>query len=139
MIKSMKGTYKYGKCTFKEENLFKFKRFTDSEARILEFVPQYKNFNAMERNELGYAKRSSRKENKVALDTLGALIVEDIYTGRTFTIGMGFDAKTKKDIWTNRFKYKGAIITYKFFDKGNYEKARHGVYKGFRSKLDLSI
>lgn len=136
MIRAPQGPYKYGRSTEKEGYLMKLKRFEDSEAIIVDFAPEYENTNVQIVNELGHKKRSSHKENKVAKEMCGALIVQDVKTGIESRVSAGLDHDLKKDIWINKALYKGRLIKYKYMSSLK-EKPRHPTFLGFRDLKDL--
>lgn len=138
MIRQVNGPYKYGRSTTGEGYLLKLKRFEDHEAVIVDFDPKLHNANEQTRDERGYAKRSSHKENLVALDTLGALVVIDEKTKKKFKVGTGMDDQMRQHIWENRSKYLGATITYKSFPGGVKDLPRFPVFKAFRDRRDMS-
>lgn len=135
MVRDALGPYKYGRATPREGSLFKLKRFTDGEARVVGFDEQMQNNNEKTRDELGRAKRSSHKENKSAKGTLGALKVVDTQTGVDFDIGTGFTDKERADIWADRPNWLNKLVKYKSLAVGVKEKPRHPVYLGER--LDI--
>lgn len=135
MVRHPEGLYKYGRSTPREGALFKLKRFTDGEARVVGFEEQMQNNNEKTRDELGRAKRSSHKENKRAKGTLGALKVVDKWTGVHFDIGTGFTDKERFDIWADRPNWLNKLVKYKSLAVGVKEKPRHPVYLGER--LDI--
>ena len=115
----------------------KLKRFVDSEAMILGFSELMHNENEAEVNELGYTKRSHKKEGMVASGLLGAFGVRDIVTNVEFDVASGLDEELKKEIWDNKDKYLGKLIKYKYFPTGGKEKPRLPVFLGFRDLDDL--
>lgn len=121
----------------RSKNLIKFKRFHDSEAVILGYEERMHNENELEKDNFGKAKRSKKKENMVPMDTLGALLVEDLNSGIEFKIGTGFDDKLRKYIWNMRHSYRGTLIKYKYQKEGGKDKPRFPVFLGFRSKEDM--
>lgn len=137
MVRSTTGRYKHGRSTNREANIFKLKRFSDSEAEIIGFEELYKNMNDKQVNELGNSFRSSHKDNLMAMDTLGALIVRDIKTGVEFNIGSGYTQEVRDQIWANRDKYLGKLAKYKHFEVGVKDKPRFPVFIGMRSEIDL--
>lgn len=136
MIRSLSSPYKLGRSTLKEQYLLKIKRFEDAEAVVVGFEEKMKNNNKLEKNELGYAKRSSSMEGLEPADTLGTLLVRDPKTNQEFGIGSGFDDKTRKEIWNNKDKYLNKLVTYKFQPSGGKDLPRFPVFKGFRSEED---
>lgn len=137
MIRSLHGTYKYGRSTAKEGTLLKVKRFVDSEATVIGFEELMHNENEATTDELGRTKRSTHAAGKVPAGTLGALIVRDT-EGREFNIGSGFAAAERAHIWEVRDSYIGAIVTYKHFAAAGVKDApRFPVFKAFRNSIDI--
>ena len=130
--------YKHGRSTAKEGGLLKVKRFEDSEATILGMEEQMKNNNEKKVNELGRSQRSSHKENKVPMGTMGALVCKDNHTGIQFNIGTGFDDATRNQLWKYKDALIGQAIKYKYFSIGIKDAPRHPVYLGMRDDSDIS-
>jgi len=138
MIRKHDGLYKYGRSTAREGYLLKIKRFEDSEAVVIGFEERMHNENEATINALGYQERSSHKDNLVPMDTLGSLVVKDVKSGIEFGIGTGFDDHTRSQIWQNRQRYLGRIVTYKHFANAGVKVApRFPVFKAFRGEWDL--
>lgn len=137
MIRDPNGPYKYGRSTEKEGFLMKLKRFEDSEALILQVIPEFENKNLAKVNELGYNKRSSHKANKVQKELAGALVAKDIKTGIIVRISSGLTTSLKKEIWDNQDTIVGKIVKYKFMPSLK-DKPRHPTFLGFRDKRDMS-
>ena len=138
ILRDPNGAYKHGRSTAKEGGLIKVKRFSDSEATILGMEEQMKNNNEKKVNELGRSQRSSHKENKVPMGTMGALICKDKYTGIQFNIGTGFDDATRDQLWKYKDGLIGQAIKYKYFSIGVKDAPRHPVYLGMRDDYDIS-
>lgn len=137
MVRTPDSPYKCGRSTLKEGYLLKIKRFADAEATVIGFEERLKNNNELQTNELGYAKRSSHKANLEPANTLGNLLVKDINTGVEFGIGTGFDDITRKDIWDNRDKNLGKIVSYQYQPSGMKDKPRFPSFRGFRDERDM--
>lgn len=141
IVRDPRSPYKMGRSTAREGWMFKIKRTIDSEARILDFEEMMHNANEKTRDARGKAKRSSHRENLVPMDTLGALICEDLKTKVRFRIGIfkGFSRSELKKIWDNRFELRrrGTIVKYAYFPYGIKNLPRHARLIGFRSKIDL--
>lgn len=139
MIRSPASPYKCGRSTEKEGYLLKLKRFLDSEAVVIGFEEMFHNENKLEVDNLGYAKRSSSKEGKIASNTLGKFIVRDIKSGITFFIGtgVGLTAELRAHIWNNQEKYLGRLVKYKYQSIGVKVAPRLPIWLGFRSEEDL--
>lgn len=132
------GLYKQGRSTMNEGGLWKLKRFEDAEAVIVGFEERQHNGNEAMVNELGNTARSSAKDGKVGMNTLGALIVRDIKTGVVFNVGTGFSDDLRQRIWDSRAYWVQVVIIYKHFPVGAKDKPRHPVFKGFRDPDDMS-
>ena len=137
MIRDPHGPYKFGRSSTREGILLKLKRFEDSEAEIIDFEELLKNENEATTNELGRTARSSHKANMTPMGTLGCLNVRDLKTKVEFSIGTGYDAATRQQIWNDRKKLLGAIAKYKYFAGGSKDKPRFPVFIGFRDKRDM--
>jgi DNA ligase-1 len=128
--------YKHGRSTVKEGALLKLKRFSDAEAEIVGAECLYTNTNEATVNALGYTERSTKKEGKVALDTLGAFIVKN-KEGVEFSIGSGFNDEQRKEYWKDRYKLIGKTVKYKYFEVGVKDKPRFPIFLGFRAEGDM--
>ena len=137
MIRLPEGPYKCGRSTSREGYLQKIKRFTDSEAEVIDFQEREHNANEATKDELGRTKRSSHQENMVKTGTLGALFVRDIKTGIEFSIGTGFDDVTRQEIWDNKKKYSKLLVKYKSQESGSKDAPRFPVFLGWRDRNDL--
>jgi DNA ligase-1 len=137
MIRAMNGLYKQGRSTAKEGGLLKVKRFTDDEATVIGFVEEQQNNNAKVTNELGRSKRSSHAAGKTGKDTLGAFVLRN-RAGTEFQCGSGINDELAAEVWANREKYLGKLVTYKSFLIGVKDAPRHPVFKSFRDPMDIS-
>jgi len=133
-LRTPKSPYKFGRSTLREGYLLKLKRFEDAEAVVVGFEEQMRNENALQVNELGYAKRSSAQEGLVGKGTLGKLVVEK--DGVRFGIGTGFTDAQRAEVWANRGKYLGAIVRYKSQPYGVKDAPRLPVFLGWRDPKD---
>lgn len=137
MIRSFGGAYKYGRSTLNEGYLLKMKRFEDGEAKIVGFEELMHNANEAKTNALGHSERSSHKENKVPMNTLGALIVKDCKSSVEFNIGTGFSEVQRQRMWENRSSLIGELVKYKFQPAGVLEKPRFPTFIGLRDRRDM--
>jgi DNA ligase-1 len=134
--------------------MLKLKRFTDSEAELVGMIELMVNDNAAQTNELGNTFHSSHKEGLKPGGMMGALLLRDLTTGVEFSVGTGFDHKTRKKYWSERgyIQYDGVfagqkvvyyqhqeakIIKYKYFAIGYDKVPRFPVYLGERLPVDL--
>lgn len=138
ILRSPNGEYKFGRSTMKQQGMMKLKRFTDSEAEILEVIEERENTNEKVTNELGRSKRSSHAAGKIGKDTAGGFRVRDITSGVEFDIGSGLSDEDGRYYWANRKTVVGRVIKYKSFLVGVKDKPRHPVYLGPREDWDLS-
>jgi DNA ligase 1 len=142
ILQKTNGKYKHGRSTLKEGFSLKVKAIEDSEAKIVGFIPLYRNENISFENELGYSKKSSAQDGLVQQDTLGSLIMqtcddEFFEQGIEFKIGTGFDDTLRKEIWDNRDYYIGKTVKYKHLFVGVKDKPRNPVFIGFRDEDDM--
>lgn len=137
MIRSPHGIYKFGRSTTNEGILLKMVDYATEEAIVVDFEEQQRNDNALVSDNLGHAKRSSAKAGLRGKNTLGALVVESRLYTDVFRIGTGFTDTQRNSIWTNKKKYKGALVKFKHKPFGQKDAPRHPVFLGFRDKIDL--
>jgi ATP-dependent DNA ligase len=137
MIRSLHGTYKFGRSTTREGGLLKLKRFDDSEAVIHDVEELMHNDNELTEDALGRAKRQSLKENLRPAGMLGALCVQDVHTGIKFSVGTGFNDNERRQLWATRKSIIGKVIKYRFFPTGSKDKPRFPTYLGFRDSIDF--
>lgn len=142
MMRNPVGIYKTNaRCTFKQGIIFKLKRFADDEAIIVDLIEQQTNNNPQERDERGYSKRSTNKENMVAAGTLGKFVCT--YKGTLINVAPG--ALTHKgrqqiwDEWSTEKSCLGRTIKFRHFPKGQKDLPRHPRCIGFRHPMDIVI
>jgi DNA ligase-1 len=136
ILRNPNGLYKYGRCTLKEANAFKLKRFEDDEAVIIGWEEEMHNGNNAETNELGRTKRSTKQSGMSGKGTLGAFICKT-RDGVEFKIGSGFDQSDRQKFWENKSDLLGYIVKYKHFPIGVKDKSRHPIFLGFRNEMDM--
>lgn len=137
MVKDPEGVYKQGRSTLKQRLLTKVKRFQDSEAVVIGWEEKLTNIGEREISELGYSKTSSKKADFIPAGTLGALKVRDLETGIEFSIGSGYDDKTRLELWSTKDELIGKIVKYKHFSVGVKEAPRFPTFLGFRDLDDM--
>ena len=94
------------------------------------------NNNILEKDELGYAKRSIFKENMIPAGTLGNFIVD--WRGLELDIAPGnFDHVERQYIWDNKEFYIGQFLKFRYFNHGIKDKPRFPRAVGFRDEMDL--
>ena len=120
-----------------EQWLMKLKRFEDFEAVVVGFEEKMHNENDLEQNELGHAKRSSKRAGLVPAGVLGALVCRSDDYVETFNVGSGFDDAVKREIWENREKYLGKLAKIKHQPAGAKDKPRFPTFIGWRNEEDI--
>lgn len=140
MLRGRDAGYKYGQATLRQGNLIKVKRFEDAEALILGVVERQTNTNEAYLDEVGYTRRSSAKDGKVGLGTLGAFLVRDVKTGVEFSIGTGkgLTDSVRRRLWQQRQDLPGRYVRYVYQGYGTDAAPRCPIWTGFRDALDLS-
>ena len=139
-LKNPYARYKHNRGTLKDQTLLKIKRFRTAEAKILSVSPRFFNGNEKEENPLGYAERSTAKENLIPTDVLGTMEVLGLngdFKGKVFSIGNfnGLSDADKKTLLAS--PPLGAVVTYKYFPEGVLERPRHPVFLDFRPNWDF--
>ena len=137
MLRSPSGKYKHGRSTLKEAILLKLKRFTDSEAICVDTEERMHNSNPATKSETGATKRSSHQQGMQPCGDLGALVVQGP-EGQRFSIGTGFTAQQRIDLWKIRDTLIGKQVKYKHFEHGSKDAPRFPVFISFRHEDDMS-
>jgi len=135
VLRDPNANYKFGRSTEKEQGFLRYVEWLTSEAVILRIDERMHNANPQKQNELGYAKRSSHKDNKIPMGVAGSMLVRDLKTKVEFNVTIGGD-ELQADFWKNRKGYPGKIIRYKFRAPVKGLTPRFPILEGFRSKLD---
>ncbi len=136
MTRSISGLYKQGRSTPKQQWLMKVKRFSDAEGVVVRLKELMINQNERKLNELGQMARTQGKAAMVAADTMGAMILDTKEWGKV-TIGSGFSAAQREEIWKNAEDYIGKTVTFKYQASGMKDMPRFPTFKGFRDGDDL--
>jgi DNA ligase-1 len=140
MVRDPHGRYKCGRSSFNEGILIKVKRFSDTEAEVLDFEELYHNENTAEKDAFGRTKRSTAQDGLKGGGTLGKLMVRGLegdFKGVEFSVGSGFTQAQRDDLWKTRAKLKGQIVKVKYFPTGVKDAPRFPVFLGFRHKEDM--
>jgi len=88
MLRNPVAEYKCGRATMRDAIIWKLKRFQDEEFELAEVLPALRNENTLTTDALGYAERSTHKENLVETDIAGTYIFKDIF-GALFPVSPG--------------------------------------------------
>ncbi len=139
IFRALDAPYKFGRSTLPQGWLVKLKRFVDIEVEVLEIYPRKKNNNKLERDERGYAKRSSHKANKVELEEVGGFKVRSLKNKWVFKMGPGILTQDeRRRLWKKRGLFKGRVAAKcRYQPAGMKDKPRFGRFVGWRSRLDF--
>lgn len=137
MIRNPQGRYKFGRSTVNEGILLKIKKFFDDEAELIDVIEAMTNNNLLELDELGYSKRSSKKENLSPSNTAGSVILN--WKGIEFRVGFGpgINAANKQQIWDMKEELKGQLVTFRYQELSKDGIPRFGKMINIRNPLDL--
>ncbi len=130
VLRDPESLYKQGRSTIKQQGMIKYKEFNDAEGIIIGFEELLRNNNPDERDKLGLAKRSDKKEGMVPGNTLGALILSTDWGD--LRIGTGFDAALRDNIWRTKGAHMGKVVTFKYQTHGMQDLPRFPVFLHFR-------
>ena len=136
IVRSTYGEYKFGRSASKNPELQKVKRFDDAEFKVVGYAQFETNQNELERDERGYAKRSTSKEGKVLVEQLGSLVCV-LPDGRTFNVGSGFTLQQRKDLWENRGMLVGKLAKVQYFGYSPDGIPLLPVFLDFRAEIDV--
>lgn len=136
MVRSPVGLYKYGRSSGRSQGLVKIKEFEDAEAEIIAVIPKEVNNNESYTDELGFTKRSTRKEGKEAIDQVGSFRVRWI-NGEEFTVGAGLTDVQRTTLWFKRELLLGKMLKFRYMPYGVVNVPRLPTFLGIRSELDL--
>lgn len=128
--------YKFGRGTFKEQQLLRIKPMETAEGEIIDFVCEFENTNEASINALGRSKRSSAKDGLVAKDTLGKFVCMTERWGKVMI--SGFSDEFADEVWQNKGKYLGQLATFNYQEIGSIDQPRLAKFKGIRARADMS-
>ena len=134
MLRSILSPYKFGRATFKEGSIYKFKRFFDTEAEVVEYEEGERNLNEQTRKPDGSSQRSTKKAGKVGAGILGTIVGRDLETGRQVRVSPGvLTHEQRVDEWRMRELRVGRIFTYKSFASVDGTAPRFPTFKCWRA------
>lgn len=129
--------YKNNRATWREQGMFKMKRFMDAEGEIIGYEELLINDNKPELDALGYQKRSDHNAGKIPGGTLGKLVVKILtgpFAGEITNVGSGLDDQLRGIIWNNRQKFLGKVIKFKYQSVGSKNLPRTPIFLSFLHK-----
>lgn len=138
ILRGIHSAYKFGRSTLSEHGMLKVKPWDDTEARIIEVLPEFKNTNPSMTDEVGRSKRSHHKAGMVQKESMGKLVVQDPRWPKPFEVGTGFSAKERAELWERRAELVGKMCKFQYVTVGGYDVPRHCSYLGIRDLRDMS-
>lgn len=156
ILRSPEGKYKCGRCTLKEQNVFKLKPYINFDAQVTGVVQSTEvDPNAEKKtNELGRSVTSKKKEDRILIEKASAFWVkyctECNGTGKAMNgsepctcpfckdlkVVLAKTDEEKEEIWRNKESYIGKWIQYKGMMIGAKDVPRHPVMERFREDKD---
>lgn len=115
ILRDPQGRYKHGRCTVREGNIFKLKRFLTIDGQIVDY--------------------SRLVIDGSETDAIGSLnVISTLHNGSIVrvSVGSGFDEQTRYKLWKERIKLVGRWIEFKYSTTGTYDKPRFPVFLRFR-------
>jgi DNA ligase-1 len=138
MIRRASSWYKFGRSTHNDGCLWKFKRFKDGEAYVLDVVEGQSNMNAAVRNALGDIERSTEKIGMRPNGMVGTLIAKDTISGELLNISAGRMTHDERiRYFNNQATIIGRLIKYKTFEYGRVDAPRFSTFQCFRDSGDM--
>lgn len=136
MFRSPVGRYKHNRATYKENLIYKLKRFTDDEAIVLDIEEGTLNQNEQKRDERGYSERSTAKAGLVPSGMAGNFVLW--YKATRIDVSMGnFNHAERKWVLENKEILKGKMLKFRFFGHGIKDLPRFPRALGFRDEMDM--
>lgn len=147
ILRQPNAHYKHGRCTPKQDGMWKFKEFDTQEAVIIGVEEQMKLKEGVERtrNELGHLERRFEQDLYEPAGMVGAFVVQEqigLVAAQTFKVkpGKGHNFYIRASWWQDYKqhpeKWHSKHIEYKFMPHGTKDKPRIGSLVRFRPDLD---
>jgi len=135
VLRNPLADYKFGRSTIAGGEMSRMKALETAFGTITAVSPLLTNMNHLQRDRLGYAKRTSHKAGKQAREVLGSFTIlpdqtesEPAHLTRAFQIGTGFSAEQRFLFWHIRHSLIGRSIEYQYRPAGSYERPNHPVF-----------
>jgi len=123
VIRDGMGWYKHGRATYASGLIYKYVDWIRDEAEIVSFQELETNLDTS----------CTRVDNRVPMNTLGALIVRHPKFGR-FNIGTGFSEMMRRDLWARRMWLLGSMVTFKYRPGHIKDAPCPAVFVGIRER-----
>lgn len=136
MLRSPYAYYKFGIATIKKGELLKLKRWHDTEAKVIDVIPQRVYVGDVTVDDLGYIKQSYKKADRQVVESLGAFVCE-LSNGTRFKVGNGLTFDQRALFWANRNDLIGKWITFRFQDWTKTGAPRFPSFLHFRDEIDF--
>lgn len=130
MVRSLYAPYKSGRSTLRQGYLLKLKPVDTGEGQVTGTEALERNLNPKLPDELGLSRRSSHQENKVAVDRLGALVLDTEWG--ELRVGTGFTEDQRIKYWNTRESLIGRVVQFQYQSVGMKDVPRFPSFKGFR-------
>ena len=135
ILRNATALLKEGRATSRSQDMLKFKPFLDSDAIVVDVYEANKNNNEAFVNELGGTARSSHAANLEGKGMTGGFTVQ--MGTKVFNIAAGkLNHEQRTEVWLNRDKYIGKLLTFRHLPIGEKDVPRHGRFIKWRSQLD---
>ncbi len=132
MLRSPHTPYRYGRCAPGHDDLWKLKRFIDGEAVVTGLEEAETNNNEMFRDELGRAKRTSHKANRVGNGMIGTILASDPEWGPLRLQPGIMTHEERRDGWVTK-ALLGQTVHWRAFGYDVLNKPRYARYYGVRA------
>jgi len=136
ILKNIKIPYKFGRCSAKSGQGYKFKPFRTFEAKIegIEQAFQAKPDSIRTINELGKSETSGKAEDREPVEKAASFVVK--YNGLESKVTLAMTDAEKTEVWKHPKKYIGRTIEYKGMLIGAKDRVRHPVFLRFRDDIN---
>lgn len=131
IIRNAGSWYKSGRATFASQSMLKMKERETEVAQIVRIEPWQRNSAESKANEIGYAHKSKKQQDKVTVPMLGAFVVETKQWGQ-FAIGsgQGLTVEYRKRLWNNRDRLIGHYLSFSYHVFNTKDKPREPIFLG---------
>lgn len=140
ILRTPESEYKHGRVTAKEKSMWKMKKNATVDCKLVGFVQatrmkqEYKEGEAREHDDLGYLKRSHKKDNREPIDEIGSFEVQ-LKDGTVCKATLAKDVDLRVT-WDNREKFVGKWVEIEFMPHGVKDKPRFPRITRWRPDLD---